>query len=71
MYTSVSTAVFTSLPQACHHFDNGESYLRADYSVPCDYAGAYYAYAMVLVYPVGLPVLFAWLLFQQWYPDTR
>ena len=56
------TIIFTSLPSACHHFSNGESFLRVDYSIPCNYDGAKFAYLAVLFYPVFLPAFFTLLL---------
>ena len=42
--------------------------MRADYSISCDderYASwSTFAGFMVLVYPVGVPALFAWLLYR-------
>ncbi|CAN0013701.1 unnamed protein product [Ectocarpus sp. 6 AP-2014] len=46
----------------------GESYLRADYSIQChtDKHGWYKVYAgvMIMVYPVGIPLLYAFILWQ-------
>eukprot|EP00611_Tribonema_gayanum_P000411 TRINITY_DN10281_c0_g1_i1.p1 TRINITY_DN10281_c0_g1~~TRINITY_DN10281_c0_g1_i1.p1 ORF type:complete len:1126 (+),score=274.53 TRINITY_DN10281_c0_g1_i1:133-3510(+) len=68
VFTSVSTTVLQTFP--CDHLDGtAKSYLRADYSIECGTPThtAYVAYAgiMVLVYPIGVPALFAWLLWKQ------
>ncbi|CAM9190499.1 unnamed protein product [Ectocarpus sp. 8 AP-2014] len=46
----------------------GESYLRADYSIQChtDKHGWYKVYAgvMIMVYPVGIPLLYAFILWR-------
>lgn len=59
IYSSVSHHIFSAF--SCETLDDGISYLRADYSVRCwsDRHVACKAYAglMVLVYPVGIPVL--------------
>jgi hypothetical protein len=59
---TVSTVIFTSLPDSCHRFSNGDAYLRADYSMGCHYSGSKYAYIALLAYPIFLPSLFAVLL---------
>lgn len=65
VYGSVSSTVFSMF--ACEDLDDGGDYLRADYSIRCD-SGKHrglmvYAGVMILVYPVGIPALFAWLLY--------
>jgi hypothetical protein len=67
IYSTVSTAVFQTF--ACDVVDIAApniSYLRADYSIQCGTARhkAYKVYAafMVIIYPVGIPALYAWLL---------
>ena len=64
IYSSVSFTIFQTF--FCEHLDDGNAYLRADYSVKCwtEKHDTYRAYAivMVFVYPVGLPALFSgWL----------
>lgn len=65
VYGSVSATVFGAF--SCEELDDGVSYLRADYSVLCDttkhrwFQG--YAVFMICMYPVGIPSLFAVLLF--------
>lgn len=66
VYGTVSHRIFETF--VCEDLDDGETYLRADYSLKCTdsrHAG-YQAYAaiMVLVYPVGIPCAFGWWLFQ-------
>ena len=61
---SVSTTVFAAFP--CDELDTGEKFLIVDYAINCD-EGSYslfaaYAGLMIIVYPVGVPALFAWLL---------
>lgn len=65
VYGSVSATVFGVF--SCEDLEDGGSYLRADYSVRCDtdrhrlFQG--YAGFMIFIYPVGIPTLFAVLLF--------
>jgi hypothetical protein len=67
IYSTVSTAVFQTF--ACDVVDIAApniSYLRADYSIQCGTAKhrAFKVYAgiMVIIYPLGIPALYAWLL---------
>lgn len=64
VYSSVSFTIFQTF--VCDNLDDGNAYLRADYSVTCWTAkhDAYRTYAaiMVCVYPVGIPASFAWWL---------
>ncbi|CAM9924542.1 unnamed protein product, partial [Ectocarpus sp. 4 AP-2014] len=67
IYSTVSTIVFQTF--ACDTLDElGKTFLRADYSLECYtpehklYRG--YAGIMILVYPIGIPLLYAWLLFR-------
>jgi hypothetical protein len=68
LYSTVSTTVFQTF--ACDTIDDSAttktSYLRADYSILCGTAkhSAYKVYAafMVIIYPLGIPALYAWLL---------
>ena len=66
VYSSVSSMVFQTF--ACETLDDGIEYLRADYSIHCTDAKhkAFEVYAgiMVMVYPVGIPLLYAVQLFQ-------
>ena len=65
VYSSVSSVVFQMF--ACEYLDDGKRYLMADYSIDCDSskhrAFQIYAGFMVLLYPVGVPTFYAWLLF--------
>ena len=65
VYSSVSSVVFQMF--ACDKLDTGKSYLRADYTIECDSdkhrALQIYAGLMVILYPVGIPALYAGLLF--------
>lgn len=67
VYSSVSSAVFRTF--ACDELDDGNVYLRADYRIECDsskhHAFQIYAGFMILVYPVGIPVLYALILFHE------
>ncbi|CAM9283120.1 unnamed protein product [Laminaria digitata] len=64
VYSSVSSTVFQMF--ACDSLDDGKLYLRADYCILCTDAKhrALQAFAgfMIVVYPVGIPLLFAVLL---------
>lgn len=66
VYSSVSSMVFQTF--SCEKLDDDIVYLRADYSIRCTDTKhrAFVAYAalMVIVYPVGIPLLYAALLFQ-------
>ncbi|CAM9843693.1 unnamed protein product [Scytosiphon promiscuus] len=66
VFTSTSTVVFETF--ACdNEVVEGESYLRADYKLSCDSAEHiwYMVYAgfMIAVYPVGIPLLYAFILY--------
>jgi hypothetical protein len=68
MYSTVSTTVFQAF--ACDTIDDSAttktSYLRADYSIQCGTAKhklyKVYAAFMVIIYPLGIPALYALLL---------
>ncbi|CAM9214260.1 unnamed protein product, partial [Hapterophycus canaliculatus] len=66
VYSSVSSTVFHTF--ACETLDDGIEYLRADYRVHCSDAKhkaiEIYAGIMVLVYPVGIPLLYAVMLYR-------
>ena len=66
VYSSVSSTVFQMF--ACEVLDDGSNYLRADYRISCDSSKhkelQIYAGFMILLYPVGIPLLFAGLLFR-------
>lgn len=66
VYSSVSSTVFQTF--ACETLDDDIEYLRADYRIHCTSAKhkffQVYAGIMVLIYPVGIPLLYALLLFQ-------
>ena len=65
VYSSVSSVVFQMF--ACDKLDTGKSYLRADYTIDCDSDKhrvlQIYAGLMMILYPVGIPALYAGLLF--------
>lgn len=67
VYSSVSSAVFQMF--ACETLDDGKNYLRADYRIDCDSEKhkslQVYAAFMVVVYPIGIPLFFAALLYRQ------
>jgi hypothetical protein len=52
---------------ACESFDNGKRFLAADLSIDCDSLKHnyfwWYAFGMVWVYPVGVLVLYGYILF--------
>ncbi|CAM9356991.1 unnamed protein product [Ascophyllum nodosum] len=66
VYSSVSSVLFQTFD--CEVLDDGNDYLRADYSIECDTfrhrAFMIYAGFMILVYPVGIPALYAVFLFR-------
>jgi hypothetical protein len=67
VFPSVSTTVLSSFP--CRKFDDGSNLLKADFSIDCDAStrDAYVAYAalMVLVYPVGITLLYTTILWKE------
>lgn len=66
VYSSVSATVFQAF--ACEDLDDRKNYLRADYRIECDssehQAFQIFAGIMILVYPVGIPLLYGYLLYQ-------
>ena len=64
IYAPVSNQIFQTF--GCDELDDGETYLRADYSLSCRTSRHswhnVYALIMVLVYPVGIAAAFTWLL---------
>ena len=66
VYSSASSSVFRMF--ACEHLDDENEYLRADYRILCTddkhHALQIYAGIMVLVYPVGIPLMYAILLYR-------
>lgn len=66
VYSSVSSVVFQMF--ACDDLDDGNNYLRADYTINCDStkhrAFQIYAGFMMMLYPVGIPALYAYILFK-------
>lgn len=66
VYSSVSAVLFKMF--ACEELDDGVNYLRADYRIMCDSskhrALQVYAGIMMLLYTVGIPVLYGCLLFR-------
>ena len=64
---SVSVKIFTTF--GCVDFDNGTSFLKVDFSLDCQSAvhSFYKAFAafMVAVYPVGIPLMYFFLLFRK------
>ncbi|CAN0064352.1 unnamed protein product, partial [Hapterophycus canaliculatus] len=67
VYSSVSSILFKTF--ACEELDDGSNYLRADYRIECDSskhkAFAIYAGIMIVVYTVGIPAFYAFLLFRR------
>ncbi|CAM9749701.1 unnamed protein product [Ectocarpus sp. 4 AP-2014] len=67
VYSSVSSMVFQTF--ACETLDDDVEYLRADYRIHCTdtkhKAFEAYAWIMIFIYPVGIPLLYAFLLFQR------
>ena len=66
VYSSVSSTVFQIF--ACEDLDDGKNYLRSDYRIECDSAKhkalQIFSGFMVMLYPVGIPCLYAGLLFK-------
>lgn len=75
VYSAASSTIFQTF--VCDPLDDGRKYLRADYRLECHQAGsdnavpvhrAYMIYAgiMIIVYPIGIPVLYGLLLWWTW-----
>ncbi len=66
VYSSVSSVLFKTF--ACEDLDDGKNYLRADYRVECDSPthrnAQLYAGFMVVLYAIGIPALYGFLLFR-------
>ena len=73
VYSSVSSTVFQMF--ACEDLEDGKNYLRADYRIECDSAKhkvlQIYSVIMIMLYPVGIPCLYAGLLFKYRYVLNR
>lgn len=67
IYSSVSSTVFQTF--ACETLDDDVEYLRADYRIHCTDAKhkslEVYAGIMIAVYPLGIPLMYAVLLFRR------
>lgn len=67
VYSSASSAVFRAF--ACDDLDDRKVYLRADYRIQCDSprhkALQVYAGLMIVVYPIGIPLFYIFLLFRE------
>eukprot|EP00752_Nemacystus_decipiens_P012585 g11145.t1 len=66
VYSSVSAALFQTF--ACEPLEDGNIYLRADYSIQCDSpkhrAVKVYAGVMMVLYTLGIPTFYGYLLFK-------
>ena len=66
VYSSVSSVLFMAF--ACDELADGKNYLRADYRIECDSSKhkAFMGYAgcMILLYTVGIPAFYGFLLFR-------
>ena len=66
VYNGSSSVIFEMFE--CDHVDEGQNYLRVDYTIECDTIKHRvlegFAKFMILVYPLGIPALFAFLLFK-------
>ena len=66
LYSMASSVVFRAF--ACDPLDDGKVYLRSDYRIECNSpkhkAFQIYAAFMLVAYPLGIPTLFALLLFR-------
>ena len=64
---TVSVKIFSTF--ACHAFDNGRSFLKVDYSIDCQAPQhsqfVQFASLMVLVYPIGIPAMYYYLLWKK------
>ena len=66
VYSSVSATIFQVF--ACEPLSDQKTYLRADYSIECDsskhQAFQVFAGVMIFVYPLGIPLFYAYLLYK-------
>ncbi|CAN0122023.1 unnamed protein product [Ectocarpus sp. 6 AP-2014] len=66
VYSSVSSTVFKTF--ACDELEDGKNYLRTDYRIECDSSKhkvfQVYAGFMILLYPLGIPMLYSIMLFR-------
>ena len=66
VYSSSSSTIFQMFD--CEVLEDGKDYLCADYTIECDgprhRALMIYAGVMILLYPLGIPAFFAYLLFR-------
>lgn len=66
VYSSVSSVLFKAF--ACEDMDDDKYYLRADYRIECDSSehASYQLYAgiMIVVYTLGIPAMYCYLLFR-------
>jgi len=64
LFPSLCATIFSSF--VCEDFDNGDSLLRADYSVNCDSSEYTYIYSlaiiMIFIYPIGIPLSYLFIL---------
>jgi len=67
VFSPLSTKIFQAFD--CDHLDDGKSYLRADYSIDCSSSEynfiVVWARVFIFVYPLGIPICYFWILFQQ------
>ena len=67
IFPTLCTTIFQAW--GCETFDEGHQYLYADYEVDCRSAAharhQKFASAMLLVYPIGVPTCYLWLLFRK------
>lgn len=65
VYSTASSIVFKAF--SCEKLEDGVKYLRADYRIDCDSnkhkSMQLYAGLMIFVYPLGIPLLYAAVLF--------
>ena len=63
----VSVKIFSTF--ACHEFDDGTSYLKVDYGIDCNASShtfyTLFAGIMILIYPIGVPFSYWFLLWRQ------
>ena len=66
VYSSVSSVLFQMFD--CDYLDDGMYYLRADYSIECSSSKhqslQVYAAVMIVLFPIGIPAFYAYLLFR-------
>ena len=73
IYPSVSSTIFSVF--VCEELPNGDSYLRLDFTIRCDDDDrpfwVFWAVISSIVYPLGIPLMYAYLLCYKYRPQLE